>query len=224
MQQRQCDIAGCDRPIPPRSYSPLCDSCRHVVARHGHPRAKHLTAYELAAFVRIVRDARQRNADSPVWSILVQRLERLRDIAAAEVAEWEAGKATHGPTRLAAEAVLQVTRAAAPEAILEVLLAVAVQYRLQPHRWPDERAHRFALVRRFRGLAPMAVGKSWDHKRQQVRGVYRCLPQRATDILGQWLVDILGPAGTVIAEADQRRKAAPIEERERLHAALEGLQ
>lgn len=222
MYQRPCEVAGCTAMRGPRTYSPYCQSHRLAQTRHGHPQQTAITFHELAPFQATVRATMKRNPTSEVWSILRQRWARLVELAATELQARARGETFHKATVQAAETVTHVAQHADETKVLEVMLAVFVLDDANPRRFRSDEALRFALVRRLRHLAPMARGTYWNHRLQRVGSVYRDMPPRAARITGEWLVEVFGLAGKMVAEAERKQKAMA-DDRQRLINAAEAL-
>lgn len=165
----------------------------------------------------------KRNPDSEVWAILRSRWAGVVDHASAITAARDHGESFHRPTAQAADIVLHVARTVDKVKLCEVMLGLYLMEEASPGRFRDDRAFRFALVRRLRHLAPMGRGSYWNHKLRKTTSVYRDVPPRAVEVLGGWLAEAFGLAGHLIADAERERQRAPIAEATRMAEAISNL-
>lgn len=217
---RPCHAAGCRSFRGQDTYSPYCPAHRKAVSRHGHPLQTAVLGHELAPFLRVVAVARKRNADNAAWSMLVERWQRLVNHASRLLAMRDAGAAFIRHEAQAAEMLRTVAGTVEPSRVIDAALALFLLQDHSPGRFKSDRAFWFALARRVRHLAPMNRGTYWNAKTKRTTGVYRDAPPRATEVLAQWLVEVFGLAGRLLADLERQRAEQVHAEHQRLADAV----
>jgi len=202
--RRQCNIPGCQEQAD--GYSTKCGGHKTRERRHGDARQKPVTAHELRPYVARVEKRVKTNPDSPAWAVLDARWGRIVDTCRAVLAARERGEAGNTHEWLAAAEAVKLEGIEGGRKVATVALAMAA-FRLEhPHRFATARAYEFQLVRRVRGQSAVNRGVSWDHKRQQVRTVYREMPPRATALLASWLDAAYSSAGAQLAVMEEEAR------------------
>lgn len=204
-------------------YSILCDAHKHVQRRHGHPEQEGITVHRLRPYLRRVEARRAKNKDSNAWALLEARWDALLGHAQATMAQWQSGKAMVKAQVDAAHQVQVLAGAATSTAIVNAALAMFLLRDAEPRRFASDRAFDFQLVRRVRGLAPVNAGSYWNHKTQRTTRVYKDLPPRVVEALGQQLRLAFGLAGFMLAEKERAEEAKKAAEHRQLAEALEAL-
>lgn len=218
-----CAAPGCTSSRSSRTYSPYCSAHRRALRRHGSVQQRPITMEHLRPHIEAVRGWQARNPESPAWAILAGRWETLVGHARSVIASRAAGKVSIRHEVKAAELLLNVADAAAPEEVVRVALGLYLLRDSRPALFPDDRGFLFTLARRVRKLSPLAVGQYWNHKQRRMVAVYRDPPPKVTAVLGQWLAECFGPAGLQMAGLERQRAQRAEEERHRLAAELKEL-
>lgn len=220
---RGCAATGCTAIRGPHTFSPYCQRHRQALRRHGHPLQRAISIRLLEPYARTVRATHKANPDSALFAILEKRWELLLDMARALAAERASGKAHHGPTGRAAEMLLKIAAVVPFHAVAEAVLSVVIFEDRHRTAFRDDRAFRFALVRRLRHLAPMSKGSHWNNRSKRVSLVYRDAPPKQVEAIGHWLVEVFGVAGRLVSEQYSRLATAPDKDQERIAQAVAGL-
>lgn len=218
---KYCAARGCTEPA--EGYSTLCPNHRKTQRRHGHPDQDGITVHRLRPYLRRVEARRAKNRDSNAWTLLEARWSALAGHAGATLAEWDSGKAMVRAQVQVAHQVQALAGGASAEAIVNASLAMFLLRDAEPRRFASDRAFDFQLARRVRGLAPVNAGSYWNHKARRTTKVYKDLPPRVVEALGQQLREAFGLAGFMLAERERAEAAQSEAERRQLAAALEGL-
>lgn len=218
-----CAAPGCTSSRSSRTYSPYCSAHRRSLRRHGSVLQRPITMEHLRPHLEAVRGWQARNPESPAWAILAGRWETLVGHARSVIASRAAGRVSIRYEVRAAELLLNVADAAAPEQVVRVALGLYLLRDSRPALFPDDRGFLFTLVRRVRKLSPLAVGQHWNHKQRRMVAVYRDPPPKVTAVLGEWLTECFGPAGIQLAGLERQRALQQEQERQRLADALEHL-
>jgi hypothetical protein len=219
---KQCEALGCRAPAS--GFSTLCALHKQAMRRHGHPLQTGITVHDLRPYVARVKARQSSNRGSDVWDILAARWEALADHSARTVERFASGAPSIRHERLAAQQVTTLSANVPAEKVVQTALAMYLMAGDRPSRFQSDRAFRFELVRRVRGLTDVNAGSYWDHKAARSRRVYRDLPPRVVEVLGQWLADVFGGAGLVLASKEREDAQKAAHEHQRLTTALEGLQ
>ncbi|WP_244424602.1 hypothetical protein [Methylobacterium nodulans] len=110
-----------------------------------------------------------------------------------------------------------------PKAVVETALAMFLLLEAEPRRFRSDAGFRTQLVRRVRGLTDMNAGTFWENDTGKVRRVYKDVPPRAIVVMGQWLAEAFGGAGTHMARLEERDRQERENARQDFHKALEEL-
>jgi hypothetical protein len=217
-----CEIPGCH--VPASGFSTLCAPHKQAMRRHGHAAQTSISVHELRPYVARVKARHAKNKDSEVWAILAARWEAVEAHSRAVVERYASGTVSVRHERIAAQAVASMGGTVPAEKVVQTALAMYLLAQDRPTRFQSDRAFRFELVRRVRGLSDVNAGTYWDQKAGRSRRVYRDLPPRVVEVMGQWLAEAFGGAGLALAgrEREDAQKAA--QEHQQLADALERLQ
>lgn len=217
-----CQLPGCHQAAS--GFSPWCHAHKQANRRHGDPQQEGVTVHELRPYVARVEAREAKNRDSDAWSILAARWEALTTNCRGIVERAEAGHPYLRQERAAALQALRLADNVPTGKVVQVALAMYQLWDHRPTRFRSDRAFRFELVRRVRGLAAVNAGEYYDHKAGRNRRVYTDLPPRVVETLAAWLVDAFGGAGLALAGREREEDAKQAQERQRLADAIEGLQ
>lgn len=218
---KQCEAPGCDEPAS--GFSTLCIPHKQAMRRHGHPLQTGVTVHELRPYTARVRARRAKNRGSELWDILAARWEALAGHSTGIVARYASGVPSVRHERLAAQQITTLAEMVPADKVVQTALAMYLLADARPTRFASDRAFRFQMVRRVRGLSEVNAGTYWDHKAARNRRVYRDMPPRVVEVLGVWLAEAFGGAGLVLAGKEREDVQQAAHERERLANALEGL-
>lgn len=216
-----CSVSGCGLKV--EGYSPLCNTHKRALQRHGHPLMKGVEASELKPYRQIIAQRTRRNANNPVWEILRANWAALADHSRAYHAGMQRGEPYNRTDARVHQEVIKLDISVASEDIANVVMALYLYRKQRPTRFPSEEAFRFQLVRRVMRLTEVNVGVSFNQSTQRAVRVYRDLPPRATRRLGQFLIEVYGAAGEYVAGLEAAEKARATVEKVKLHDALEAL-
>jgi hypothetical protein len=219
---KSCEIPGCRAPAS--GYSTFCAPHKQATRRHGHPAQTSVTVHELRPYVARVKARQAKNKGSEAWSILEGRWVALRGHCRAVVERYASGGASIRHERMAAHQVTTLADAVTADNVVQTALAMYLLAQDRPTRFQSDRAFRFELVRRVRGLSDVNAGTYWDQQAGRSRRVYRDLPPRVVGVLGAWLAEAFGGAGLVLASKEREDVERAAQEHQRLAAALGGLQ
>jgi hypothetical protein len=219
---KQCETAGCRAPAS--GFSTLCAPHKQAMRRHGHPAQTSVTVHELRPYVARVKARQAKNKESDAWSLLEGRWEALRGHCRAVVERYASGGVSIRHERMAAHQVTTLADAVPADKVVQTALAMYLLAQDRPTRFQSDRAFRFELVRRVRGLSDVNAGTYWDQKAGRSRRVYRDLPPRVMEVLGAWLAEAFGGAGLVLASKEREDAERVAQEHQRLAVALGGLQ
>ncbi len=78
----------------------------------------------------------------------------------------------------------------------------------RPQMVRSDNAFIVELVRRLRALSDVNVGTWFDHGSGRVKRVYRELPPRVSEVIGRWVIPVIGAAGVRLAELERRDQDA----------------
>lgn len=204
-------------------FSAWCHAHKQANRRHGDPLQDGVTVHELRPYVERVEARQAKNKDSEAWAILAARWEALVGHCRGVKERAAAG---HPYVRHELAAALQALRVAENVEPMRVVQAALAMYLLQDHRparFRSDRAFRFELVRRVRGLAAVNAGEYYDHKAGRSRRVYSDVPPRVVETLAYWLVEAFGGAGLALAGKEREEDAKAADERRRLAEAIGSL-
>lgn len=218
----QCRAPGCHGAAS--GFSPFCNLHKQATRRHGHPAQTSITVHELRPYMARVRARRAKNKSSEVWSILATRWEAVESHSRGIVERYASGATSIRHERMAAQAVVSMAGSVPAEKVVHTVLAMYLLAQDRPNRFQSDRAFRFELVRRVRGLSDVNAGTYWDQKAGRSRRVYRDLPPRVVEVLGQWLAEAFGGAGLALAGKEREDAERAAQEHQRLAAALGDLQ
>ncbi|WP_428417384.1 hypothetical protein [Methylibium sp.] len=222
MNKHPCAAHGCASLAV--GFSTLCSRHRKTFTRHGHHEQSPVTVHELAPYVRKVAARQKANPESPAWSILAERWQRIEVWAQHVLQKYAEGHASVLRDVQAAQQVQNLAGTVGPQLVIQTALAVYMLAEADPRRFCSDRAFDFQLVRRVRGLTATNAGSYWDHKTRKTKRVYRDLAPRAVLSLAAHLKTAFGAPGIQLARMEQDRALAAREEQERLADALEALQ
>jgi hypothetical protein len=174
--------------------------------------------------VKIVRQRRRRNPDSPFWSSVSARWAGLVDYAREEVKIFYTGKPMVGWEVKACDAIVKVADNVEPSNVVETALAMYLILECDPRRFLSDEAFRFQLVRRIRGLTEVNAGTWWDHNAGRTKRAYRDLAPRTTQFMADLLVRVFGAPGVMLAKKEAEDLAKGKQHRAELAEAVKALQ
>lgn len=216
-----CSVSGCG--LKAEGYSPLCNTHKRALQRHGHPHMKGIEASELKPYVARVNSRMRKNQGSRVWEILRANWSALADHSRGCQARMFQGEPYNRTEARAHGEITKLADAVEPVEVMKVVMALYLLQRERPARFPCDDAFRFQLVRRVIRLTDINVGVSHNHKTGRAVRVYRDLPPRVSRLLGYWLAEVFGGAGVYLAEREAAGKYQAAAKTAELHTALEAL-
>lgn len=222
MMLSMCAASGCGRPTASK-FSNHCQAHKSALRRHGHPDQTGVTKAELKPYLGIVADWIARNANNPAWAKLEARWAAVQVHASGIVAASDHGRPCVAWEAQAAREVARLAVLVAPRDLLQVVAAMVVVQDVDPRRFRSDQAFRTQVVRRVRGLTEANAIVSTDAVSGKARTTYSDLAPRATAVLGAWLIEAFGLAGTHIARKEREAREARQSAALALHADLEAL-
>lgn len=175
-------------------------------------------------YVSRVKARQAKNKGSDAWGILAGRWEALVGHSRVISERYASGAVSIRHERMAAHQVTTLAGAVPADNVVQTALAMYLLAQDRPNRFQSDRAFRFELVRRVRGLSDVNAGTYWDQKAGRSRRVYRDLPPRVVEVLGHWLAEAFGGAGLALAGKEREDAERAAQEHQRLAAALGDLQ
>jgi hypothetical protein len=204
-----CRAPGCSGAVTMGRFSVHCEKHHRALRRHGDTSGNAFTKTELANYRRMVKAKRKATKAAPFWTECETRWDELVRWAQSTVSAWRAGRATHRPTKIAAQEIIKVADASPAKEVIEVIGGMLLGLELDAHRFVSDRHFTFQLARRIRSLGDTLTATRWDNKHGKVRRLYHELTPRAVEVLAERLVEALGGAGVNIARTikeDLRRE------------------
>lgn len=218
---KQCLAPGCSGATT--GYSTLCDKHKQTNRRHGDPLQEGVTVHELRPYVARVEARQAKNQDSDAWTLLAARWEAVTGHCRGIVESAEGGASYVRHERAAALQVLRLTENVQTAKVVQTALAMYLLLEDRQTRFRSDRAFRFELVRRVRGLTAVNAGEYYDHRAGRTRRVYTDPTPRVVEVMAGWLVESFGGAGLALAGKEREEAASQVQERQRLSDALGNL-
>ena len=161
-----CRVQGCQQRCS--RWGTYCNTHKSRNRRHGDPNQQTITTSDLKPHLSATRARIDRNQGQPLWPLLEDRWATLLDHCRSYLAMCERGVPFHRHQRTACYQVLKLADTVEPRIVVEVLLALFLMLDQEPRRFTSDRAFRFQLVRRVRGLSDVKVGEYYDHRSGKV--------------------------------------------------------
>ncbi len=222
MTTKHCEALGCHDTAT--GFSTLCNRHKQTMRRHGHPLQTGITAHELRPYLARIKARQERNKGSELWSILEARWKALEGHGKSIMEAVMGGAAHIRHERLAAQQIGILAGSVPADKAIQTALAMYLMADERPTRFQSDKAFRFELVRRMRGLSEVNAASYWDHKAGKMRKVYRDTPPDAMETLGRWIAEAFGAAGLTLAGKEREEAQLKATERQRLADALERLE
>ncbi|ACA15369.1 hypothetical protein M446_0815 [Methylobacterium sp. 4-46] len=219
---RVCRAPGCSSPAASR-FSLYCKAHKARLRRHGAVDQVGVTEAVLGSYRRLVRARVEKNKESPLWGQLEARWATIVSHAQGIVDGYHRGQVGYAFERRAAQEVLKLAADVEPKAVVETALAMFLLLEAEPRRFRSDAGFRAQLVRRVRGLTDMNVGTYWDDESGTMKRVYREVPPRAIVVMGQWLAEAFGGAGTHMARLEEKDRQERESARQDFYKSLEEL-
>jgi DNA-binding PadR family transcriptional regulator len=205
-----CRASGCSDVVTRGQFTRYCSKHHRALYRHGHTHGNAFSKRELATYRKDVMAKRKATKDAPFWPQAEARWTALVNRAQSYISGVNKGQATHRLTRVAAESILKIARAAE---VLEVMGGMYLALEQDPHRFVSDRHYWFQLARRVRSLGDTLTATRWDGRANngtgKLRRLYHDLTPKGVEALAKWLVEALGNAGGNIARTineDEKRE------------------
>jgi hypothetical protein len=217
----ECTVQNCTQPQDGRSY--FCLNHKRNKIRHGHPTQESVSSFEIATYRKTVRARIAKNSHSPVWTKIEEHW-----LAVVRKTQEHAEACLMGRPKVKYQSeawghLARLGQNVEPRAVIEVALAMYLMQEWNPHRFNDDRAFGFQLVRRIRSLDHLAVGTTWDDKLKKVKRVYRDVKPRTTEIIAEVLQHTFGVAGLTVARLEAKEREQQQTEQEAFHDGLAAL-
>lgn len=216
-----CIVPRCGHPSSGRSNK--CNAHRLTLRRHGHPGQVGIKVTEYAPYRAAIRKLWDTNEGNPFWNVMEARWQGSRAIAEATLARATTGAAYNRHEQRAAEELLKLARNVPFQVIACTAMAIYVFQADRPHRFRDDQAFAFQLVRKVRALDDLAVYCVWNHKRKRMHRAYRDLPPGAVRILAGYLSASFGEAGLLLRDHEKSRPRLQATESKLMADALRSL-
>ncbi len=178
---------------------------------------------DLKPYLALVDDIIERNRENPTWGIAAARWDALVHHCNSIVTAYLNGKPMIKFEVQAAREVIRLSENVKAQEVIRTVCAIYLLAEHRPRTFLSDNAFTHQLVRRCRGLTEANAGSWYDHATGKMKRVYRDLPPRTVNFLGQMIAEVLGPVGIVVARTDQRRREHETRQRENLRNALEEL-
>lgn len=204
-----CIIPNCGQPKSGRSNK--CNAHKLALRRHGHPLQSGIKVTEYGPYRDAIRRLWDANEDAPLWQVMRARWGRCIDHAKALTVHRDRGGAYARHEVRAADALLALDCNVAFQEVASTALALYVYAADRPHRFADDQALRFQLVRKVRALDELAVGKTWNHKTRAMHRVYQDMPPRAVRVLADYLGAVFAEAGLRLRDHAKARPKPRLE-------------
>lgn len=219
---RQCTVPGCASQAAGFSY--LCRAHKSRKARHGDAQQQAISLPRLRPYRLLVDQARRRNPQAAIWSLLSAGWASMVSAAEAMQAAAEDGQPFRRYSLIAAQQVIAINKAAQPDSVVNHALAMVWLWNEEPRAFTSDDAFRAQMARRIRLLAPrLSKGTYWNDKLKRVSTVVQELPPKVALPLGQQLIELFGPAGIRLAQLERERVPPEEAAKRKLRAALEEL-
>ncbi|RZK99793.1 MAG: hypothetical protein EOP36_18085 [Rubrivivax sp.] len=216
-----CNYPACGSPTSGRSR--YCNAHRLTLRRHGHPGQVGIKVTEYGGHRAAIRKLWDTNEGNPLWNVIDARWQRCKATAEATLASATTGAAYNRHEQRAAEELLKLARNVPFQVIACTALAIYVFQADRPHRFRDDQAFAFQLVRKVRALDDLAVYRVWNPKRKRVHRAYRDLPPGAVRILAGFLSASFGEAGLLLRDHEKSRPRLQATESKLMADALRSL-
>ena len=210
---RKCRVNGCNNWA--KGFSRLCAKHKARKRRHGDPDQPTITKTDLKPFVAKVQTHITKNPASTVWHVCDKRWD-----AMVQVAESCRAETYFRHERQAAMEILRLNSAVRGRDIAITTVAMYLLQYERPHLFRSERAFRSQLVRRVRTLNPSNFQTTVGAADGRERRVLNELPPKAVTVLAAWLVELFGPVGVKLAQAEQREAEEKRKAQAELAAAM----
>lgn len=215
-----CQALACTKTAG--AFSPLCSTHRNRLRKQGHEGQRGITKSQLETSLKMVRDRRMKNPDSPVWPTLVTRWQRLGDDSRGVVNTYDAGLPMIIHKKLAADEVIRLTTMADPQRVIDTALAMFMLWEMTPRLFLSDRAFRTQLVRRvLRVSAANAVTYTGSDRPKKA---YRDILPKTVEVLSQGLIEAFGATGVTLARLEKKEAQEMMDEKKLLEDGLEDMQ
>lgn len=219
MHIRTCRAPGCGARTS--RYGQFCSTHRSRSRRHGHPEQRAITKADLTPYVKRVSLRIAKNEDSPVWSECTTRWHTVVDHARGILAHAQQGKAGYRHERIAAHEVVKLADHVDATEVVKLAISAFLLEDNQPRRFRSDRAFRFQLVRRLRGLTDVNAGSWLNHRTGKTHRAYRDLTPRAVLTFAGWIIEALGGVALYLAKLERQEVEA---QQQRSNALVQGLE
>lgn len=216
-----CIVPYCGSPILGRSNK--CNAHRLALRRHGHPLQTGIKVPEYSPYRTAIKRLWDTNEGSPIWEVIRVRWARRLSHAQAITTQASTGVAYNSHELRAAGELLRLDRNVPFQHLACTALALFIFQADRPHRFKDDQAFDFQLVRKVRALDDLAVYKTWNHKRRTMHRTYRDLPPRAVRFLAADLGVVFGEAGILLRDHAKARPKLEATETKLMAEAVRGL-
>jgi hypothetical protein len=216
---RTCRAPGCPSTTSSR-FSPYCTTHRGRLRRQGSIDQRPVSKRELASYIRLVEKRITKNADNLAWSRLDEAWGRLLGHARGILTGESSGRPGPRHERVAARELMRLGELVNAREVVNCALAMFVMLELDGRRFPTDPGFRAQLVRRVLRLTELNSSLYFDRVTNHAKRVYRDLPPRAVNVLGQWLAEAFGVAGMHLGRLELRDIEAGKKGKQLLYAAL----
>jgi len=214
-----CRVPGC--PAKAARYGGHCNAHKSHARRHGEATQDGLTVADLKLWRTEAAAVMAQNAGSEAWPLLDERWLATIDECRAFIAATEAGKTFNSQQLKARWEVVRLAGEVTGRTVFETVMALYLIQEQNPRRFVSDRAFRFQLVRRCRGLTTVNAGEYYDHETRKVKRVYREMPPRATEVFAGIIVGTFGGAALALARRVSQAQEEKQQQAAKLARALE---
>jgi hypothetical protein len=133
------------------------------------------------------------------------------------------GKAGYRHERIAAHEVVKLADHVDATEVVKLAISAFLLEDHQPRRFRSDRAFRFQLVRRLRGLTDVNAGSWFNHRTGKTHRAYRDLTPRAVLTIAGWVIEALGGVALYLAKLERQEEEARLQRANVLVQGLEAL-
>ncbi|MGJ0506073.1 MAG: hypothetical protein ACR652_02855 [Methylocystis sp.] len=195
--KKQCKVQGCSAPVS--GHGPYCTKHKATNRRHGAPDQRGITKSGLRPYLAMVQRRIEKNEKLTIWTIADGRW-----LALVRYAEQVEKTTMFRTDRWAAQEAQKLGVAVEPRLVVETVLAMYLMREQEAFRFKSDRAFRFQLVRRVRGLTRLNAKVWGDGESGRTKTVYSELPPKVTGVLSAWLISVLGQIGVWMARNERQ--------------------
>lgn len=214
----RCSVPGC--PNPATTYGPHCANHKKRLRRHGHPQQATISKKMLAPYLASIEAIIERNGESSLWAIGLERWDIVVRHARERVAY-------DGPMskfeREACHALIRVADDVEGMEVLKTVCAFQMLLEAAPRHFRSDQAIDHQLARRVLALTVANAATYWDSKTKRVKRVYRDMPPRVIPYLVGLVRAAFGELALLVVRREREREREQQEKARAMREAAEEL-